>query len=260
MKPLKGMYFDLNKKRSLGGELAIFFLQSFVGKKIFGFFLKRFPEFFVGYFSSIFHYELEDKYTDENLEKFEDLYWLFTSTIMNRGILRMDFDEAAYIFKLASSLKNANLLEIGRYEGGSIILLATAIDKNSKITSIDINPKNDTALKKVLGEAKLDNKVELIIDNANNVKAEPNKYNLIFIDGDHSYQGVKKDYEHWRIALRPKGHLIFHDSAHSREFSSWAPGVGKLVEEIDQRGKDYLTKVKEIGSITHFVKTEKPFN
>ena len=34
---------------------------------------------------------------------------------------------------------------------------------------------------------------------------------LIFIDADHSYQGVKKDYEAWFDKVKVGGHFAFHD-------------------------------------------------
>lgn len=259
MKPLKGMYLDLNKKRSLGEKFAIYFLQSELGKKFIYFFLKRFPEFFIGYFSSLFHSSLKEKFNNQKLENFEDLYWLFTSTIINRGVLRMDFDEAGYLFKIARSIKDGNILEIGRYAGGSTILLATAIESKSRLTSIDKNPQNDDELKKILKESGLLKKVNLIVDDSTSVSKEQ-KFDLIFIDGDHTYDGVKRDYEYWRGALKTEAHLIFHDSTHSRKFTSWQPGVEKLMNEITPKDKDYFTKVEEVGSITHFVKTEKHFN
>lgn len=37
------------------------------------------------------------------------------------------------------------------------------------------------------------------------------KYDLVFIDGDHSYEGVKADYETVKTRLTPKGIILFHD-------------------------------------------------
>lgn len=36
-------------------------------------------------------------------------------------------------------------------------------------------------------------------------------YDVIFIDGDHSYAGVKRDFEACRTLLSPGGLLLFHD-------------------------------------------------
>lgn len=39
------------------------------------------------------------------------------------------------------------------------------------------------------------------------------KFDIVFIDGDHSYPGVKADVKIYREFLKPDGFLIFHDSA-----------------------------------------------
>jgi len=53
------------------------------------------------------------------------------------------------------------------------------------------------------------------------------KYDVIFIDGDHSYEGVKSDYINSLPLLNEKGIMIFHDIA-----SIGAPGVVKFWNEI----------------------------
>lgn len=42
-------------------------------------------------------------------------------------------------------------------------------------------------------------------------KFDPSTFDLIFIDGDHSYSAVKKDLQLWRSKLRPGGLLAGHD-------------------------------------------------
>ena len=55
---------------------------------------------------------------------FEDLAFLFWNTPMNRGVLRQDFDEAATLYGLVKSTGVLRGVEIGRYAGGSTILIA----------------------------------------------------------------------------------------------------------------------------------------
>ena len=38
-----------------------------------------------------------------------------------------------------------------------------------------------------------------------------NSIDVLFVDADHSYTGVKKDYEAWFIKVKPGGYFIFHD-------------------------------------------------
>jgi hypothetical protein len=52
-------------------------------------------------------------------------------------------------------------------------------------------------------------------------------YNLVFIDGDHSYEGVKTDFEAYSGLLGSRGYLVFDDY----QTTSW-PGVERAVDEV----------------------------
>merc|ERR1711937_1025669 len=49
---------------------------------------------------------------------------------------------------------------------------------------------------------------------------------LVFIDGDHSYDGIREDFGVWRPKLRIGGILAGHD------YSLWFPGVVRAVHEF----------------------------
>ena len=51
---------------------------------------------------------------DRPQRNFEDLDWLLRSNPANKGLLLMQFDEAAFLFRLVRSLPAAQILEIGR--------------------------------------------------------------------------------------------------------------------------------------------------
>lgn len=56
------------------------------------------------------------------------------------------------------------------------------------------------------------------------------KYDVIFIDGDHSYEGVKRDFDGSINLINPGGLMVFHDIA-----SSGAPGVVQFWNEIENK-------------------------
>lgn len=37
------------------------------------------------------------------------------------------------------------------------------------------------------------------------------KLDILFIDGDHTYEGVKKDFELWSPLVKKEGYVVFHD-------------------------------------------------
>jgi len=55
-------------------------------------------------------------------------------------------------------------------------------------------------------------------------------FDCIFIDADHSYEGVKRDYENSLKILNNNGYIIFHD-INSRQ----CPGVVKLWNEVSSQ-------------------------
>jgi predicted O-methyltransferase YrrM len=65
------------------------------------------------------------------------------------------------------------------------------------------------------------------MDSVQYLKACKDRFDVIFIDGDHSYEGVKADFEHAKPRLNSDGFLIFHDIA-----SRGCPGVVQLWDEI----------------------------
>lgn len=63
------------------------------------------------------------------------------------------------------------------------------------------------------------------------------EYDYIYIDGDHSYKGVKKDFELFWPRLKKDGYMAFHDVVAKGKFEGrYEFGVWKLWEELK---KDY---------------------
>lgn len=276
----KGTFGEMNPKGTFGDfylknrdglsskeKFVIRILNSRLGWRIAGWFIKQHPEFFVQYLEQSLK-PLSPLDIDDNLEEhnkfknFEDIIWLFRPIMTSRKTLQMDFDEAVYLFSLARSCSSCRILEIGRYRGGSTLLLAVAIDENSKLASIDNLTKigcDDSALINVLKKAGIFHKVELIVKDSIDVEARPDSYDVVFVDGDHTYEGITKDYEHWKYAVRPGGHLFFHDAVYGRRFSSVLYGPARCVNEIQERDSKQFKKVKEMGSLVHFSRTDYPW-
>jgi cephalosporin hydroxylase len=74
---------------------------------------------------------------------------------------------------------------------------------------------------------------------------------LLIIDGDHSYEGVKFDFEHYFPYLKPGGYVI-HDDYNAKEW----PGVQQFVDEDLPRFKDY----EHLGSISRTAVGRKRIN
>ena len=58
------------------------------------------------------------------------------------------------------------------------------------------------------------------------------KYDYIYIDGDHSYEGVKFDFDSFWPKLNPGGFMLFHDICVKGNLPEGKYGVGQLFKEI----------------------------
>ncbi|MBE0542932.1 MAG: class I SAM-dependent methyltransferase [Verrucomicrobia bacterium] len=187
----------------------------------------------------------------EALLHFEDLAFLFWNTPLNRGLLRQDFDEAATLFKTVRSLRNPHGVEIGRFHGASTVLLAVAAGSTGRVTSIDIAPQNDDELLRVLRRAGVADRVELITADANQVPWSE-VLDFVFIDGDHSYDGARRDHNKWGKLVRVGGFIIHHDMAEQREFATQWSELKRLRENILEKQEQTLELVEEAGSMSVF--------
>ena len=203
----------------------------------------------------------------ESIEGFEDLSFLFTSSALNFGVAVLGFDEAAYLYRLARSLPaGSTVVEIGRLRGGSTLILATATRGESDVWSFDLHDPSyfahggadhDAELRDALTRYGLGARVHIVVGDSGTAEHPPEPCDLVFVDGDHSYDGVRRDYDHWRDAVRPGGHLLFHDGAQGRLFAPAMPGVARLVEEIERDDVETFALRGVAGSIVHFERVGK---
>ena len=92
----------------------------------------------------------------------------------------------------------------------------------------------------------------------NKVKEFCPEYDLIFIDGDHSYNGVKKDFELYKDLLSPRGFVVFHDIDPDHIFKGDKGGgeVYKFWQDLNYGSKTNIVASKSAGRITCFGQPE----
>jgi len=154
-------------------------------------------------------------------------------------------------------MNKPNCVEIGRYQGGSTILMAYA---GGKIFSIDLHvgkfvingmgKRFDAYLHGILSLLGVRQNVKLKIGDSQNYFTDNLKetVDILFIDGDHRYEGVKKDYENWIKTVKPGGHVLFHDACKARPGATMVADVKRFVDTVP------LKRVHEVGSVVHFIK------
>ena len=144
---------------------------------------------------------------------FEDAAWLFTSNVSNRGLLRQDFNEAVQLWTATRSSQGA-ILEVGRYQGGSTVLLLIA-SENRHITSIDIDPHHSPDCDKYFKRPEVAARLTLLTGDSRIPVV--GTFGFMVIDGDRTYDGLKADVIAQWDSLQPFGEtqptVVFHDAA-----------------------------------------------
>lgn len=152
-----------------------------------------------------------------------------------------EYAELLFFFK---NLKNDTYLELGIGQGGSFFL-NSLFQKNSKLFNAVDNcdyqshhanfSDQRTSIKKYinyLNGFKNDSEVNFFdMKTKDFFLTNKNIYDVIFIDADHNYEGVKEDYENSLKFLSKEGYLIFHDIINE------GCGVKQLWSELDSNKK-----------------------
>jgi predicted O-methyltransferase YrrM len=112
-------------------------------------------------------------------------------------------------------------VEIGSFKGKSSAYIASGLAPSARLACVDVwenrampyDPPEDVLPEfqrnTTLYRDKIDTYRGLSADVARNWKS---RIDLLFIDGDHSYEGCLGDIDAWLPHVRPGGWVAFHDS------------------------------------------------
>lgn len=201
------------------------------------------------------HFDL----TPADTLQFEDLAGLFSSTSLDHGVIAMTVRQTAYLFGLVRRMKARRVIEIGRYKGGSTLTIAAAMSGEGTFWSIDLGEKEarlhqrgvrrsfDDELRDVCARFRLP--VTLLVGDSRTIEVETGEVDLVFIDGDHSYEGVKNDFERFGMRVRIGGAVLLDDACDEVMFKTHSESVGKLLQEIVAQQSFRL--VKSVNRVAH---------
>jgi predicted O-methyltransferase YrrM len=131
----------------------------------------------------------------------------------NRRLIVQVYEEFEFLLHYLSVLKPHNILEIGWGAGGTFYLL-DQISTGKKVSiSLPDDHKHGLGLEQYKDRDDTffidgDSKDNIIF---NKVQSICNQFDFIFIDGDHTYNGVKTDFNLYKQLLSPRGIIAFHD-------------------------------------------------
>ena len=157
----------------------------------------------------------------------------------NNNIVGMTSDYEAWIISSLSKISN-NIFEFGTCSGKTTYLMALNSPDQAKITTLTLNPQDLKGIKKnkidnkvsyrnlinesiynkfLFSKTKYENKIEVIFQNSLNFNERLflKKFDLIFIDGGHTYSIVKNDSEKSFKMLKSNGIILWHDFVPGKE-------------------------------------------
>lgn len=166
---------------------------------------------------------------EEILEKTEDIRKLSTE------------GEQLAFYNYANQVpENGIIVDIGTSSGGSAFIFALASKPSVKVYTIDPN-KSDAFIDK-LDSLGLKNKLIFINKMSKDASEDIDKeIDLLFVDGVHSYHGVKNDYLSFEEKIKIGGIVMFHD------YYLYGNTIGQAVDELEKEGK--IEKINIVDSL-----------
>lgn len=173
-------------------------------------------------------------------------------------------DSASLLYGLTRSMKPNVCVEIGSARGRSTCFIGMALKDNGggKLYAIDPHartPWNDSqsietfdVLTRNLKSLGLTQHVDIIRKNSTDAAKEWHRQiDFIFIDGDHSYEGVKRDWNLFVPHVGEFGLVVFHDTMWDLQpDNNWSRadmGVPRFVEELRLQGYPLVTIARDWG-------------
>ncbi len=176
--------------------------------------------------------------------------------------------EAALLERLAAGRRR--VVEIGVYEGSSAIVLCRILDAGAELHLIDpfghhpdaLRPgwgAVEAATKRVVARAAKDGGPQVVWhvafseDVAHRWTGGP--VDLVFVDGDHSEQGVRTDWELWSPLVGQGGLMLFHDARLGRPDGVGLPGPTAVVDGLVRTAPGWEV-VEEVDAAVAVRRTE----
>lgn len=166
-------------------------------------------------------------------------------------------EESRFLRRAASGRRT--IVEIGSYRGKSAAMLALGSAPAGRVYAIDPHIRSagagvtayaaddERVFRETMERLGVADRVHHIVKTSADARpdwpdGEP--IDLLWIDGDHSHEGVRRDLSDWAGLVTPGGLIALHDYTHKE-------GVRRAWDEfIAERGKDWTAR-GTVRSIVH---------
>jgi predicted O-methyltransferase YrrM len=154
-------------------------------------------------------------------------WWLARRSVVERGAIQ-HVDELTSFTRMVRAMRPRAVLEIGTAQGGVFWLLCRLGAPNATLISLDLPPdeRHSGGEHRAIDLPSMKEPAQTVhVVHGNSHDAATlervkqllagTPLDLLFIDGDHTYDGVRQDYEMYRSLVRPGGLIAFHDIVHT---------------------------------------------
>jgi predicted O-methyltransferase YrrM len=153
-----------------------------------------------------------------------------------KSILEIGVDEGENALRLISAIPKKDNLSNIRYVGVDLFSLMTSDIARHEASQI---PKSKQDVEFLITSNFPNIEFELFEGNSNEIlKTIKEKFEIIFIDGGHSYETVKKDVELSESLLSDGGLIILDDYTNRNAEVKAGYGITRLVSELDKNKWD----------------------
>ena len=167
-------------------------------------------------------------------------------------------DEIAPFLHWAAETPLRRIAEIGSARGGNLLLFSIAAESESQLISIDLDddPAKEAVYRRLIEPS---HRLTFIAGDSHDPKTVDrfreslggDMLDLLFIDGDHSYEGVKADFDRYSPFVRGGGIIGIHDivpdafQRFGRATPSDTGGVFSFWNELKANGLDWREFVSD---------------
>jgi predicted O-methyltransferase YrrM len=160
----------------------------------------------------------------------------FTRRHMGAGSCQIPEEIAGALEHMARTRPRV-VCEIGTFDGGTSLLLGRFLPGVERMLCIDLFVKNKSILQLLAPpglQLKFFDMPSYALSTVQRVAGalDGRSIDVLFIDGDHRYEGVKQDFLMYRRLVRPGGMIVFHDIVEDRGGRAWTGGVPRLWREV----------------------------
>jgi predicted O-methyltransferase YrrM len=153
-------------------------------------------------------------------------------------------EEIVWLMDRVEALGPRTVVEIGTDEGGTLFLWTHVAAPDAQLVAVDARPLGLLGRFSAYGIvrrglARHRQRIDLVMPVNSQVPTTVDRVrrtiggrpvDFLFIDGDHSYEGAKRDFELWSPLVRSGGLVAFHDTKPDAPF-----GTPRLFAELRER-------------------------